>query len=415
MKKESYISNISLKLYVLFQRHPFLRNLKNILFFTDALLLIFIKKPKKKNNPKKQIFIMYNYAFGDGIIFLNSISGIRKIYPNDKYFITLICQKGLASIYENSKLFDEVISYNLTESTFNVKKRFKLFKLLRNKYYDIVLDPIGANECTTNIFMSRALCAENKITIIDKLNMPVLCPNWLSKLIYNQIIEINEKSISLLEYYAYFLRGLGLDNYNIKLESINSIKPTIKLPKNYFIVFPSASTELKRWSVENYAELIRRIYDKSKLTLLFCGTKSDMHAIQELKKLIENIPYCDIVGKTSLLEFIDVIKNAKFVITNDTSTYHIGVINQVPTAIITGGYTYDRYVSYKFEDMDKYLKPYIIVHKMSCFNCDNNCTKLKKDDKVWPCLRKISIDSAWTIVNKMIDDSIGGKNEHRNI
>lgn len=411
MKKESYSSNFSLKLYVLFQKVPILRKFKIILFFTDTILLLFIKKPKRHNSQKKQIIIIYNYAFGDGIIWLTSIKGIRKLYPKNLYYITLICQNGLNPIYENSKLFDEVISYNLTESTFNMKKRFKLFKLLRNKYYDIVIDPIGANECTTNIFMSRAVCAENKITIIDKINMPVMCPNWLSNRIYTQIIQIKDRNISLLEYYAELLRGLGLNNYNVELHKIETKKPKIELPKEYYIVFPSASTELKRWPIEKYAELIKRIHNLYKIPILFCGTNSDIDSINELKSYIDDIPFIDIVEKTTLLEFIHVIKMAKFIITNDTSTYHIGVVNQVPSAIITGGYTYDRYVSYKFKNMNKYLKPYIVIHKMKCFNCDNNCHRLTKRDKIWPCLNEISVDDAWNVVSKMIKNQIGDNYE----
>lgn len=408
MKKQqnSYSSTFSLKLYNLCQRIPFLRYLKVLLYFTDALLLLFIRKPKYNKRKKKEVLVIYNYAFGDGIIWLCSARQLRKIYPKDKYNITLICQKGIHSLYENEKIFDNVIPFNLTGATFNPKVRFNLFKLLREKYYDIILDPIGVAECTTNVFMSRALVAKEKITILDKTLDKYLCPKWVYNRVYNKIIEVNDKNLSLIEFYAEFIRGLGDKNFEVKLEKIKINNFNIKLPKKYFIVFPSASTMLKRWPIERYAELIKRIYEKTKLPILFCGTGSDLNSINELKELIKNynILQYDFVNKTSLLEFIEVVKRAEFVITNDTSTYHIAVVNQVPVTIITGGYTYNRYVEYNFKNMNKYLKPYIVTNNSKCFNCDNNCKFLKSSDTTWPCLNDITINDAWKTVSKMIDD-----------
>ena len=405
-KKENYQSSFSLKLYNICQKYPIFREFKVILYFVDWFLLLFIKKPKKTNSKKQKVFIMYNYAFGDGIIFLCSFKHIRKVYPKDKYEISLICQKGLQSIYEEVGAFDNVIPYNLTKSTFNLKERYNLFKLLRKEYYDIVLDPIGVNECTTNVFMSRALCADKKITIIDKTVDKQLCPKWVYKRVYDDIIEVNEKNISLIKYYSLFIKGLGLKDFKVKLEPFNSRKLDIKLPKEYFIVFPSASTLLKRWPIDRYAEIVRRIHKKTKLPLLFCGTKSDLDSINELKELVKDIPQYDVIGKTNLLEFIEVIKRAKFVITNDTSTYHIAVTNEVPVAIITGGYTYNRYVLYDFEGKEKFREPYVIVHKMKCFNCDNRCPTLNEGNGLWPCLNDITVDYAWKIIEEMINKEL---------
>lgn len=400
--KNNYSSGLSLKLYALCQRYPWIRKVKVILYFFDSFFLLFIRKPKKKSQTKKQIFIMFNYAFGDGIIWLTAISDLRKIYPQNEYEITLMCQRGLGQIYENSNLFDKVIPYNLTESTFNIKERFKLYKQLRQKHYDIVIDPIGVSECTTNIFMSRVLCSNKKITILDVTIDNQMCPAWLYKKIYTKVFKINEPKISLLDYYAEILRQLGLNNYEVKLNRFNPISLRFKIPKEYYIVFPSASTELKRWPIDRYAEIVKRIYNKTKLPILLCGTEMDRKYYNDLLSLIPNVPYIDIISKTSLVEFIEVIKRAKFVVTNDTSTYHIAVVNEIPVAIITGGYTYDKYVLYNFKGNENYIKPYVIVKENECFNCDNICCRLKSNDKIWPCLNDITVDYAWKIIDQMI-------------
>lgn len=402
--------NLSLKLYIFFQRYPILRYFKITFYFIDFFLLLFIKKPKKIQTEKKKIFIMYNYAFGDGVIWLNEAKELRKIYNKKDYELILMCQKGLNTLYENEKVFDKVIPYDLIKATFNLKNRFKLFKTLRETYYDIVIDFIGVYECTTNVFASRAIHAGKKISIIDKTLDKRLCPRWLAKKIYDEVVEITKPHLSLIEYYAEMIRFLGNKEYKVEFSKNKSIKinKNLNLPEKYFIIFPGASTYLKKWDINKYAEIATRVYKKTNLPIVFCGTGADIDSINALKLLIPNIPSYDIVEQTSLLEFIEVIKKASLVITNDTSTYHIAVINQTPVAIITGGYTYDRYVSYHFENEDKYLKPCIIVHKMDCFNCDNRCPYLKTTDKNWPCLKKITVNYAWEKIEKyIIDNKIG--------
>lgn len=406
--KQNYSSSFSLKLYNLCQRFPFLRKLKVLLYFVDGLALLFIKKPKYIKRKKREILVMYNYAFGDGVIWLCTARELRKIYPKKDYKITLICQKGINSIYENEKIFDEIIPFPLTKATFDLKTRFSLYKLLRKKYYDIVLDPIGVAECTTNVFMSRALVAKEKITLLDATLDKYLCPKWLYKKVYTKIIEIKESNLSLLEFYAYLIRGLGRPDYEVELHKINVKKINVDLPNEYYIIFPSASTHLKRWPIDRYASIARKVYEKTKLPILFCGTNSDLDSINELKKLIKDIPSYDIVGKTTLLEFIGVIKKARFVITNDTSTYHIAVTNEIPVTLISGGYTYSRYCEYNFKNKDKYLRPYLAMSNDKCFNCDNVCKYLKSRDKVWPCLDKVTVDMAWNVIEKMIDENVGG-------
>lgn len=374
-----------------------LQKVKAVMYYIDRPLSLLSGKTNYKEINKKKIAIIYNLAFGDGIVFRSALSNYLKDYDKDEYEVTLFCQKGLKNIYNSIYDFYEIIELDFNKATVNLKERYKNIKTIRENYYDILFDPIGANECFTNVLMSRCFLAKEKIGCIIKKNK-VICPKHILKKTYTQIKYLNETSL-VGQYFEYFNK-----TNNIKLLTIKGNKPSIKLPKEYYIVFPSASTNLKKWPIERYAKIVRKIYKKTGLTLLICGTNTDKEDCNKLINLIKDIPYVDIIGKTSLLEFIYVINKSKFVVTNDTSTYHIAVTNEVPVAIITGGYTYDRYVEYKFKGNDKYRKPYIIVNKQECFNCDNKCSKINHDDKIWPCLEKISVDYAWKIIEKMIDE-----------
>ncbi len=405
LQKDSYSSKISLAIYVFFQRHPFFRKLKLFFYFIDSFLLLFIKKPLNSNNSKKKVLLIYNYAFGDGVIWLCSVSKIRSLYPSEKYNLTLICQKGINKLYEAQNIFDEVIPFDLTKSTFDLKKRYELFKKLREKKYDIVIDSIGVGECTTNVFMSRALVADQKISSLDITLKYKLCPKFIYKKIYTKIIEISIPDLSLIEYYSIFFQKLGIKDKKVDFYKLKSQKYDFKLPERYFIIFIGASTNLKKWPVERYAQLVNKIYKQTKMPAVICGTKDDQKAVDDFKMVIKNnVPLIDLVSKTNLLEFIDVIKRAALVITNDTSTYHIAITQEIPVVIIAGGYTYNKYVKYDFTGNEYYKKPCIVVNERDCFNCDNRCKYLKRSDQIWPCLNDITLDYAWKKVKEYIKD-----------
>ena len=39
-----------------------------------------------------------------------------------------------------------------------------------------------------------------------------------------------------------------------------------------------------------------------------------------------------------------------------------------------------------------------------CFNCLSKCPYIK-DKKTWPCLDDITVDYAWSIIKKMIEEN----------
>lgn len=405
MKQNSYLSNSFRKIYGLFQKKMFLRKFKSLMFYLDFFLLLFIKKSKYIDGNKKKVLIVYNMAFGDGVIWRCTSIQLNKLYPKERYELTLVCQKGIDKLYENDKTYDNIIALDFTKATINLKERIKNFRKIRSKYYDIIIDPVGIVECTTNVLITRSSLGIKKIGLIDQTSR-IYCSNKIIKHVYDEIIKIDGKKLSLIDFYATFIKELsaGSLNFEVGLEKINTNLTNIQLPEKYFIIFPSASMQLKRWSMEKYARLAEKIYEKSEMKLVLVGTSADKEAIDEFKNKVK-ISYIDLVEKTNLNDYINIIKNASLVVTNDTSAYHIAVVEETPVAIITGGYTYDRYVEYNFKRMNEFKQPCIIVHQMDCFNCGNRCPYLKSGDTNWPCLEKITVDYAWAKIEKLIADN----------
>lgn len=401
MNSKSYISNFFIIINNILQKNTLIRKIKQIMYFIDWILLFFIKKPRKKESSKKKVLIIYNLALGDTVVFSCALKNIRKMYPKAEYEVIIACQKGLNKIYEKLELFDKVIPLDFMKAAVNLKERYLLFKKLREEYYDIIIDPIGPEECTTNVLITRGVVGKEKISVIN-IDRKIYCPKFMYKKIYDKIIEIHNEKITLIEHYYEFFNKLTNNKFNISFIDLPSKEVEMDIPKEYFIIYPSASSKLKKWPIDRFAKIAQKIVDKTGLPLILCGTKVDKEDNDKLKQLVPGIEILDFTDKTQILEFIGIIKNAKFVITNDTGIYHISVISQVPVTIVAGGYTYNRYMKYEFEN--NYKKPYVVIEKQECFNCENRCKYTKEMNAIWPCLDKITVDQAWKVIENMIDN-----------
>lgn len=402
MSNNNYsISGFFLKLNQLIWKKSFLQKFRLIFYYIDSFLLINTGKYKENKSDKKTVLIVYNMALGDGVMLMGIADSFRKVYPKDKYMLTIACQSAFKDLYLESAIFDEVIPFDFSGSVVNIKKRRNLYKKLREHSYDIVIDPVGCERCTTNIFVTRAALAKEKIGVLDMHLPSRQCPEFIRKKIYSEVVKINKGKLHLIEFYAEFMKALGDINCVAHPANLINVDLDFDLPNDFFIVFPTASMQVKRWPLENFGKLAKYVYQKTGMPLVVCGTKHDEPSVNEFLKYADGVEVINVIGKTSIMQFIEVIGRASLIITNDTSAYHIGVAKQVDTVMICGGYTYDRYANYQYSKIG-YKDPILVNSYMDCYNCDNNCIYNNKD--IFPCIKNITLDNALNSVNNLLEE-----------
>jgi ADP-heptose:LPS heptosyltransferase len=399
-KENTYnISGLFLKLNQLLWRKSFAQNIRGLFYYIDAFLLLGCQKPKyEEGRKKKKVLVVYNMALGDGIMFYGVSRSMREIWPRDRYEITIVCQKAFKQLYEVSGIYDHVVPMDFSGSVVNLSKRKALFNELRSQYYDIVFDPVGSEDATTNVYVSRAAAGKTKIGVVDR-NLKHQLSDRRRKKIYDRVIEVDHPGIHLIDYYATALRELGAKNCIAEPARLPDIPVTVNLPEKYFIVFPVASMDVKKWDAGNFAYIAEQIQKKTGLPMVVCGTNHDRPSIDEMLSNTRDLDYVDVIGQTDIMQFTAVIGGAEIVVTNDTSAYHIAAARDVNTFMICGGYTYDRYAHYQYAGLGR-KDPHLITHKMGCYNCNNHCKYA--DFKVFPCIEKISREDAWNVISQYI-------------
>lgn len=388
------------EIFQLLMMLPFLQNIRILYYFIDFIILISISKPEKVRADLKRAIIVFPFALGDCILFGASVEKYRKVFPKEKYVLSLLIPEGCEDLF--APYFDEIISFDFKVSSVDILYRRKIYKKLREQKYDILVDPYSCNDCTPNIYMSRAICSEEKIGFLEESNKKRQCTDWIRRRIYSKLYYIKERELHRIIYYKKVLQCLGVGEGVPECMKIPRTKLSVRLPDNYFIVFPSACIDTKKWEIDKFYCLVDEIVSCYKLPLVLCGTELDRKDTMALKENLRNIEIIDLVGECNVLEFCEVIGGADFLVTNDTAAYHIGVAKDIKTFLVSGGYSFSKFSKYPY--LPKNInQPIVIYVWQNCFNCDNSCKYIVKGK--YPCIKDISAESVLNCIKDNLKES----------
>ena len=111
------------------------------------------------------------------------------------------------------------------------------------------------------------------------------------------------------------------------------------LPAKFALLIPGSSPKLlgKRWPVENYAELARRLKEERGLECIAIGSAAEADTVNALCALRPDI--LNLCGKTSLHQIAALARRATCVIGNDTGPLHIAAVVGAPALAIMSRHT----------------------------------------------------------------------------
>lgn len=104
----------------------------------------------------------------------------------------------------------------------------------------------------------------------------------------------------------------------------------------WLILQPGARWANKRWPVESFAELARRLaVEAAELRFAIMGGKEDMPQGMAIARAVPD-RCLDLTGKTSLLEMVEWIRLSELMVTNDTGPMHVAAALGKPVIALFG-------------------------------------------------------------------------------
>lgn len=244
-----------------------------------------------------KILIIRLSALGDLVIMTSVLE-----YLKEKGEITLITKRKYFELFEK----DPRVNYLVDEEE---------FERIKHKKFDIGCDLHAKPKTIMKLLQIKA----SKKCIINKRPIERRLAVWFKKKIkevplYKLYVEPFQK---IFKEYFYPIPKL-----NIPFERIDN------LPKEYISVFPGASFKTKRWPLEYFLDVSRRVFEKYNLPSVYLGAEN-MNLPRE--------PYIiNRMGTKPLQYIINAEKYATFVVSNDSGPAHIAGAVNTPLFVVFG-------------------------------------------------------------------------------
>jgi ADP-heptose:LPS heptosyltransferase len=172
-------------------------------------------------------------------------------------------------------------------------------------------------------------------------------------------------------------------------QELTSLAATEKYPigGEYVVLAPSASFLYKRWPVNNFVELAKKILEETQYHLVVLAGPEDKFC--DAFNVIANERLHNLQGKTSLKESMNVLAFGKLCIGNDSGMNHIAEAYGVPCVTIFGP------TDPKFGFAPHGSKSQFLSKEMFCKPCSTTGKTPCYRDRHY-CMEEISVDEVKT-------------------
>jgi ADP-heptose:LPS heptosyltransferase len=369
--------------------------------------LVLAWTPVKEHRSRRLLVVRLD-GLGDAILWLPSAQRLRAEYPAGDYELHLVANQAWADLPAYSAIFDKVIPVDRHRFCVKFNYRWRTLMGLKKSGYSQVIHPVHSREFIRGDSISLHSRGQRTIGSRGDRSNHTRFTHWLSGRWYDELYDCGPDLGFELERNAEFLRKYGLSDVAI-------IAPTLSLPQSeqedrkYYLLVPGASHEGKRWPLARFARLAEQISAETGWDGVICGGPGEEKLGEDLL-VTSSVPLDNKIGRTDMLQLIDLVGRAGLVVTNDTAAAHLSSALKTPSVCILGGWHYGRYHPYTTANEQQGIPPRVVIKEMSCFGCQWRCIFPVGANEPKPCLGEIEFEQVWDAVREVLGD--GHRKDH---
>jgi len=356
--------------------------INSILFVINYIFFLLSNKETKKS-----VLLTRLDSIGDFVLFTATIPNYRKLYED--YEIVLLVRDIVFDFARNCPYVDQVWKISQGPFRINILYKLKWLKKIRKYKFEKAIQPIYSNSFDFFNILIASSFAKDRIAYMTGKRIKGIYFNRLYDNDFDKKTFEITRNNKMVKYLGY--DGILNTDTSIWFDDNNIYKKWKEiLNDEYVVLFPGAQVDFRKFDKNKYLEIINEIKE---FKWVICGSKNEKYLGHFFKKN-SNTKIIDLTGKTSLLELAYIIKNARYVLSNETVAVHISAAMGTKTFCVMGGGHYGRFYPYPNNE-----NTIAITHKMDCFNCDWKCIFPEKK-----CITKITtkevIKNIKNILNK---------------
>ena len=327
----------------------------------------------------RKILIVKPSSLGDIVHSLPFLNSLRACFPKSE--IHWVVAKGLEGLLEGHPMIDRLIVVNkdtwkkISKTGETIKELKRLFRALTGEGYDLAVDLQGL---LRSGLITMATRAPVRIGFSEAREG--------SRLFYTG--RVSGGGIHAVDRYMKVAGALGCDTENIVFpfplfkSDMGEVRDILDTVADYAVMVPGARKPANRWPARRYGELASLLPVKS----LVIGSRSDAGLADEVVGLSKG-KAVSIAGRTDIRGLIEVVRGARFAVSNDTGPMHIAAALGVPVFALFGPADPAR--------TGPYGKGHIVIKSnLDCAPC------FKRHCKDLRCMEGITVE---TVYEKVLD------------
>ncbi|MGD9106405.1 MAG: glycosyltransferase family 9 protein [Desulfobacterales bacterium] len=335
------------------------------------------KATSKIPSTAPSILIILMGSIGDVARGLCLVSHIKNYLPGSR--VTWLVEPTCSEVVRLHPRIDKVIVFNRPRNFLGIRD---LYKDLSREHFDITLD---LQRHLKSGFFSFLSGAKRRIGF-NRRNSGEF--NWIFN--NEHIPYVNDElELPKLHHYLKFTEYLGLSkpvslDFGFSCLDEKSKLPDIiaKISEPFIAVVMGSSWGSKDWFFEGYYRLTKNILTSIKGAVVLLGDGSQVLSATKLCQKVGSHELVNLVGETSILELVAVLKAAVAGVGPDSGPGHLAAAVGTPYVSLFGPTSPMRAAPYNCEHL-------VVQSGISCVSC----YKKKCPDLDSLCMRRISVEA----------------------
>jgi heptosyltransferase I len=273
----------------------------------------------------RNILLIKPSSLGDIVMALPALSSLRHSFPQAK--ISWLVRPEFAPILEGHPHLDEIILFDrktLAKAWHQpaaFKRMMDLIARLRRDRFDAVLDLQGLFRTASLAWLSGC-----------KKRFGPIWRQEFAHLFYTTTVRPQPQWVHVVDTYRKLIEAMGGRELGVEfvlppkpaaVASARNLLSQQKIDLNrYTVIIPGSAQVSKCWPADRFAALADRLASEHGLSVVATGGKSESPMIDQIRSLAKH-PIVSLAGQTSLPELVEVLRQARLVVSNDTGPGHI--------------------------------------------------------------------------------------------
>lgn len=381
---------------------------------TTSCIYSILSSLLSKKQLSKCIFIPFFGHLGDMIMFMDVLEEYKKIFLIEKnYHIILGCRREVWKILEVVGMDNDLEFFELTREQLDHFKYFRQKVREIKKRFPRYIINVRENNAIEHVYL-HAIPAEEKYTYRSyDIKYANKIGSFFAKHTYTTIWTDQENK-DQISCYADMVRLFGHKEYRSKVRRFPYIYEKVEgIPENYIAVCPGASVGNKCWPVERFIHVVNNIIKNTDNFIVICGGKNDVPIAETIcSNATGQNRLFNIAGKTNIKQWIAVLQNAKFVLTNESGSIHIAASCAVPSICIGEQKYGNKWLPYRVEYIrdDDCFPTIVRGPKLSCefcaatsFSFSEECKRCYQEYGVVRCVYEVTEEMIISEVEQYIN------------